>query len=123
MLACILPRDFYLLLLLELPGFLVFVDRCLNIQMPIDVYKIRIETSVNSDHILEEIMKLPKLVPGIKWQKELEVPVEPIFQIGSVLPSGLSSNPCDDCIDRCLSGLGGSPDLCRYGPCRRDCGV
>lgn len=40
-----------------------------------------------------------------------------------ILPAGFSSNPCDDCIGNCLRGLGGSPDLCRYGPCRRPCGV
>jgi hypothetical protein len=41
----------------------------------------------------------------------------------ALLPADFNSNPCDDCIGNCLSYLGGSPDLCRYGPCRRPCGV
>jgi hypothetical protein len=66
-------------------------------------------------------MKLPKLSRTVIHNPNSKFDLTASNLV--VLPAGFGGNPCDNCIDRCLNELGGSPDLCRFGPCRTACGV
>jgi hypothetical protein len=68
-------------------------------------------------------MKLPKLTAGIACKVTVAKQEALPLKLNSLQLSGFGGNPCDDCIDRCLDELGGSPDLCRFSVCRRECGV